>query len=117
MSSQPVPPFSVPRRWQRFSINVPVRVVAEKEDKVLIVQGRGNELNEGGLAIFAGVELRENERVAVEFTPPYSGVPIRVHCEVRNRNGYNYGVQFRQESIADEEAVNQIKMVLRSMAS
>jgi hypothetical protein len=119
MSSQPVPsetPYIVTRRYRRYPISVPVRVIAEKGDKVVIIQGRGNELNEGGLAVFAGLELKVGDKVAVEFTPAYTGSPIRVRCIVRNRNGYNYGVEFLLDTPNDVESVTEIKSILSGMA-
>lgn len=110
-------PFAVPRRFPRYQLNVPVRVIAHRPDKTAIVQGRGNELNEGGMAVFAGVELKVGDEVAVEFTPPYSGSPIRVRCTVRNRQGYNYGVAFLLENQADEQQVDTIRAVLKGMGA
>ena len=81
------------RRWPRYRINVPVRLVVQRPDKTVIVSGRGMELNEGGMALFAGVELKTGQRVEIEFTPPY-GQPLRVRSTVRNRSGYNYGTEF-----------------------
>ena len=105
------------RRWPRYRIDVPVRVIAELPGKTAIAQGRGNELNEGGMSVFAGIELRVNQQVAVEFTPPYSGQPIRARCMVRNRNGYTYGMEFVLENDNDLENVSQIRSVLKGLAS
>ena len=85
--------------------------------KVSIVQGRGSELNNGGMAVFAGTELAIGDQVLVEFTPPYTGQPIRVRCFVRNRSGYQYGVEFITENDDDYESANRIETVLKSMAS
>lgn len=109
--------FFPPRRWPRYKLDLPVRVIAEKRGKTTIVQARGNELNEGGLALFAGTELNEGDLVAVEFTPPYSGDPIRVRCTVRNRKGYMYGLEFLTATIEDNENVEQIRFVLRGLGS
>lgn len=119
MSLQPASPDSpylVSRRFRRFPINVPVRVIAEKFGKVMIIQGRGTELNEGGLCVFAGAELKIREQIAVEFTPAYQGTPIRVRCVVRNRKDYNYGVEFELDTEADQEAVAEIRSILGGMA-
>jgi PilZ domain len=105
------------RRWPRYKVDVPVRVIRQGSTKVTIVQGRGSELNKGGMAVFAGMELAIGAQVMVEFTPPYSGLPIRVRCFVRNRAGYRYGVEFITESDDDYENVNRIETILRSMGS
>lgn len=67
------------------------------------------------MAIFAGVEVPVGGYLAVEFTPPYSGTPIRVRCVVRDRRGYNYGVEFLLESDSDHERVADIRAALRGM--
>jgi PilZ domain-containing protein len=120
MSIQVVVPqqeFSTARRWPRYKVDVPVRVITQDPTKVTIVQGRGSELNNGGMSVFAGIELAIGAQVLVEFTPPYSGGPIRVRCFVRNRAGYRYGVEFITESDDDYQSVNKIETILRSMGS
>ncbi len=103
------------RRWRRYKLNVPLRVIADVETKVAIVQGRGTELNGGGMAVFAGIELATGTTIAVEFTPPYLGEPIRVRCQVRDRQGYIYGLEFITETDEDLEKVEQIRGALTSM--
>jgi hypothetical protein len=102
------------RRFRRYKLDVPVRLVVQTEDKVRIIDGRGNELNEGGLAVQAGVELSLEEQIEVEFTSPYSG-PIRARAIVRNRTGYRYGLEFMTESPEDCERVMDIRVALQGM--
>ena len=78
------------RRWPRYRvINVPIRVIVSRAMKASIFDGRGTSLSEGGMALFAGAELRMGDQVAVEFTPPFSVPPIRVEAKVCNRAGYH----------------------------
>lgn len=111
------PTYPAVRRWPRYKLDVPVRVIAQKGDKAVITPARGTELNGGGLNLFAGVELNDDDVIEVEFTPPYSGDPIRVRCAVRNRRGYNYGVEFLMETDDDHERVGMIRGVFMSMGS
>jgi len=104
------------RRWPRYRINVPVRLVVQRPDKTVIVSGRGMELNEGGMALFAGVELKPGQRVEIEFTPPY-GQPLRVRSTVRNRSGYSYGTEFLLLNREDKQQAEQIRQVLQAMGS
>ena len=108
------PQFLQTRRFRRYKLDVPVRVVVQTEDKVRYIDGRGNELNEGGLAVNAGVELDLDDVLNVEFTPPYSGEPIRARARVRNRDGYRYGLEFLTETPGDCERVLEIRMALQA---
>jgi hypothetical protein len=116
-ATMPDPGYPNVRRWPRFKLDVPIRLIVPKGDKVLIVQGRGNELNEGGMAVFGGLELRLEEVVSIEFTPPYSGQPIRVRARVVSRQGYNYGVAFLLETEDDLDNVGQLRALLGAMGS
>ncbi|HLH06282.1 MAG TPA: PilZ domain-containing protein [Terriglobales bacterium] len=103
------------RRWKRYKLDVPVRVIVHTRMKTKIVDARGNELNEGGLCIAAGVELQIGDRVDVEFTPPYSGEPVRARADVKDRNGYSYGMEFVVLDSDDIENVMQIRAALQGM--
>jgi PilZ domain len=103
------------RRWKRYKLDVPVRIVVHSRMKTKIVDGRGNELNEGGLCVAAGLELQIGDRVEVEFTPPYSGEPVRARADVKDRDGYSYGLEFVLLESEDIENVMQIRAALQGM--
>jgi hypothetical protein len=100
------------RRWPRFEADVPVRVIVQNERKVVVLDGRGNALNEGGMAMFAGTELKPGDRIAVEFTPAYSS-PIRVDARVCNRSGYTYGLEFLTDTKARKKQATTFRNHLR----
>lgn len=106
-----------PRRWPRHRLDVPIRVIIHSATKTSIFPGRGNELNEGGMALTAGVELNPGEEAEIEFTPPYSGSPIRIRVIVRNRTGYQYRIEFLAGSGQEVEQVDHIRSMLRIMSS
>lgn len=103
------------RRFRRYQLDVPVRLVVQTEDKTRIIDGRGNELNEGGLCVQAGVELKLEDTIEVEFTPPYTGEPLRARAVVRNRNGYRYGLAFLLDTPEDCERVMDIRTALQGV--
>src|ERR1039458_9013544 len=59
-----------------------------------------------------GLELGLGEEIEVEFTPPYSSKPIRVRSEVRNRNGYRYGVELVPEGMEERSEVTRLRQML-----
>ena len=112
----PRPPgHALGRRWPRYKTDVPVQLVTHGPTNVVIVQGRGSELNCGGMAVPGSVELPIGAQVAVEFTPPCSGQPLRIRCFVRNRQRYTYGLEFITENDSDYESVAQVESTLGSM--
>lgn len=110
------PDFASSRRWQRYKVNVPIRVIVCRAMRASIFDGRGTSLSEGGMALFAGAELRPGDHVAVEFTPPFSSPPIRVDAMICNRAGYHYGVEFLAADSAQRQSVAQLRMHLASFA-
>ena len=38
------------RRWPRYKVNVPIRVIIQSAMKATIIDGRGTSLSEGGMA-------------------------------------------------------------------
>jgi hypothetical protein len=108
--------FNASRRWERYKVNVPIRVIVSRAMKASIFDGRGTSLSEGGMALFAGAELRPGDYVAVEFTPPFSSPPIRVDAKICNRSGYHYGVEFLALNPAQSQRVARLRMHLATFA-
>src|SRR5215472_5224072 len=101
------------RRWERQRLNVPIRLIVSREDRTRITEGRVNDISEGGMLVFAGVELRGGEKLAVEFTLPYSSTPVRAPAIVRHRRGYHYGIEFGSETLADQEQTEKFRNLLQ----
>ncbi|HKD78160.1 MAG TPA: PilZ domain-containing protein [Candidatus Angelobacter sp.] len=104
------------RRWQRYRLNIPIRLIYSHEGNTKIMSGRGNDVSEGGVLVFAGMELKAGDEVAIEFTPPFSAGPVRAKGIVRHRRGYNYGIEFLQECETDREQTEKFRGLLRLAA-
>jgi hypothetical protein len=79
------------RRWRRLPVDFPVRVVTARGFSTTIVPGRGTELSEGGMVLYAGVLLNPGDLLEIEFdTAQHS----RMTGIVRSRNGFCLGVEF-----------------------
>jgi len=114
------PPYAFTRRWPRHKVrvDVPIRVIVCTTVKTKIFDARGTSLSEGGMGLFAGAELRPGDQVAVEFTPAYSAAPpIRVEATVRNRAGYDYGVEFLLASDAQKQRVEELRRHLPALVA
>ncbi len=105
------------RRWPRLKIQVPVTVIVHKPHKTMYISGRGQDLNQGGIGVFAGTELAIGEEVEISFTPPYQGVPLVARTIVRNRRGYTYGMEFITSTKEDAVRVENIRRVLKALGT
>ena len=79
------------RRWPRVPVDLPVRVVTAKGFSTTVVPGRGTELSEGGMVLYAGILLSPGDLLEVEFD-----MPSRSHLTaiVRSKNGFCFGLEF-----------------------
>ncbi|MGB8128571.1 MAG: PilZ domain-containing protein [Candidatus Angelobacter sp.] len=104
------------RRWQRYRLNLPIRLIHTHEGTTKIMAGRGNDMSEGGVLVFAGMELKTDDEVLIEFTPPFAAGPVRARGIVRHRRGYNYGIEFALETKEDQEQTEKFRGMLRLAA-
>ena|SRR5579864_8542048 len=104
------------RRWQRYRLNLPISVIHVYDGGTKIVAGRGNDMSEGGVLVFAGMELKTGDEVAIEFMPPYSDAPLRARGIIRHRRGYNYGVEFIMDTPAEKDQIEKFRGMLRLAA-
>ena len=104
------------RRWQRYRLNIPIRLIYTHDGSTKIMSGRGNDMSEGGVLVFAGLELKTDDEVQIEFTPPFSAGPVRAKGVVRHRRGYNYGIEFILDNQTDREQTEKFRGLLRLAA-
>lgn len=79
------------RRWDRLPVDLPVRVLTSKGFSTTVVHGRGTELSEGGMVLYAGILLNPGDLLELEFDTPFQS---RVPAVVRSRNGFCFGLEF-----------------------
>jgi hypothetical protein len=83
------PAYTNARRWMRHEVDLPVRVFTRGISQA--VPGRGTELSAGGMALYAGIELKTSQTLEVEFV---AAAHARVAGVVRSREGYRFGLEF-----------------------
>jgi hypothetical protein len=79
------------RRWDRLPVDMPVKVVTSKGFSTTTVMGRGTELSEGGMVLYAGILLNPGDLLEIEFDMP---IHSRLPAIVRSRNGFCFGLEF-----------------------
>jgi hypothetical protein len=104
------------RQWQRYRLTLPIRLIVSRDGITRIMEGRAQDMSQGGLLVFVGVELKTGDGIFVEFTAPYSGEPLRTPGIVRHRRGYNYGIEFLCETLAERDRAERFRKVVRLAA-
>jgi hypothetical protein len=83
------PAYANTRRWIRHEVDLPVRVFARGISQA--IPGRGTELSAGGMALYAGLELKTSQTLEVEFV---AASHARVAGVIRYRQGFCFGLEF-----------------------
>ncbi len=107
------PEFTHKRRWPRHKVDVPIRLVLHGYNRTFLVEGCGNDLSEGGMLVFAGLQLPVGREVEVEFQLPESEEPLRVPATIRDRNRYFYGLEFTAPSAEQQSQIARLRQALR----
>ncbi len=105
-------PTTPQRRYQRHKVDIRVRVTLPKPADPPVIYGRGSELGQGGMAIFLNAELNLGDMIEVELPVLSSARPLKVKAEIRNREGYRYGMQFMDLSPEDVGQLLQLCQLL-----
>ncbi len=88
------PQYSITRRWKRYKVDLRVKVAYSRDGAKLVAHGRGQDVSEGGMALFVPVELEMTDIIEIDFTLPYSSTALRLKAGLRNRTGFRYGIEF-----------------------
>jgi hypothetical protein len=79
------------RRWNRLPVDLPVRVLTSRGFSTTVVPGRGTEMSQGGMLLYAGILLKPGDLLELEFGSPYNS---RVCAIIRSRSGFSFGLEF-----------------------
>ena len=104
-------PLPGTRRWYRYASSAPVRVRIGKGPEASLMNTRGSQVNEGGLAVYADTRLTIGDEAEIEFT----NYCFTLRGVVRNRAGNNvYGVEFLAANAVEGEYLAEFRQVLRA---
>ena len=79
------------RRWVRHPVELPVRISPRGGDPRFAIPGRGIEISEGGMTLYAGLPLKPGDYMEVQFE---TAGGARISAVVRNRTGFCFGLEF-----------------------
>ena len=100
------------RRWPRYTFDVPVTITTSGNRKI---QGRGTELNEGGLTVHGEAELALGDELKVEFRPAFSTAAVNLTVVVRNQNGNRYGMEFVGRTHLERQEIALLRTIVKML--
>jgi TonB family protein len=83
-----------PRAFPRYSIKVPLDVIALRSGVPENLPGRCSDLSEGGVGAMVAGELSPGQHVALELRLPNVGLPVRTRAVVRYQGATRSGFEF-----------------------
>jgi len=87
-------------------------MLVRKPGMLRLAYVRGQELNAGGMAVCAIVELAVGDEVQLEFLLGRPRQPIRLQASVRNRVDHQYGLEFLATNPAEERGVRALRKMI-----
>jgi hypothetical protein len=93
LSTDPKKSVAAERRWPRYKVDLRLKVMMQRGGRNFTF-GQGSDVSEGGMAAYIPAELEVGELVSVEVTLPYSKETVTLKAEVRNKNGFRYGLEY-----------------------
>jgi hypothetical protein len=75
-------------------VDLRLKVVLSVKEGRNFTFGQGSDVSEGGMAAYIPADLQVGEIVQAELTLPYSTELIVIRAEVRNKNGFRYGLEY-----------------------
>lgn len=91
------------RRWMRHPVELPVRISPRGGDPRFAIAGRGIEISEGGMTLYAGLPLQPGDYMDIEFQ---TAGGARIAAVVRNRTGFCFGLEFLTPLSVDPKPTN-----------
>jgi hypothetical protein len=96
------------RRWPRYEIDLPVRIIALNGVLTTPVNGRGHEISRAGMAVQAAVAVQPGDLMQLQLP---TSEPSRVVAIVRNRRGNRLGLEFVSQLPPDDETKHRMKFL------
>jgi PilZ domain len=88
------------RRWPRYQVDLPVRIIALNGVFTTPMMARGSNISRAGMALRASVALNPGDLMQLQFP---TAEPSRVSAVVRHRNGNYMGLEFLSQLPPDDE--------------
>src|SRR6516162_11723600 len=82
------------RKWERHTTSILVDVTVFLNGGRSNHRGEASDISRGGMRLFLTRELDPGTSLVLEFLIPYQAVRFNLCGVIRNRDGFNHGVEF-----------------------
>jgi hypothetical protein len=104
------------RKWQRFEIDIRVKVRRWEPPDNAVVVVRSCVMSEGGMSVYAPESLEIGTYVLVEFWLHGTSRELQLHAVIRNRCGFRSGMEFRGLTAADRMLIRRYLQLVSERA-
>ncbi len=112
MTLDPEEAGKLQRKALRYMVDVPVKISFTDGDKTATHHGTGTNISESGMRVFVPRDLEMGRWLTVELNLPYNREELKVRAAIRNRVGFEYGIEFLEISEEEREAIRKNCRVL-----
>ncbi|MGZ5003589.1 MAG: PilZ domain-containing protein [Chthoniobacterales bacterium] len=92
------------RRWQRFDVELRATLKLSRQGIEHQFSGTAHDISEGGTRLFVPGDLHPGEEIKLHLALPYSSA-VELVGVIRNRDRFEYGVEFVGVSAEDRESL------------
>jgi len=104
------------RRWERHAVVIPVSVTVFLNGERSNLRGEASDISRGGMRLFLTRELEAGTSVILEFLIPYNTAEFVLRGVVRNRVGFNHGLEFLNPSPLQEQMIERTCKVFKLLS-
>ncbi|HKF06047.1 MAG TPA: PilZ domain-containing protein [Candidatus Sulfotelmatobacter sp.] len=104
------------RLWERHAVVIPVSVTVFLNGERLNLRGEACDISRGGMRLFLTREFDAGTSVILEFLIPYNTMEFVVRGVVRNRVGFNHGLEFLHPTPLQEQLIERTCKVFKLLS-
>jgi len=101
------------RRFERHDLSIAVNVTMVLAGERVTFRGEACNISSGGMRLFTTRELALGSSLVLEFLIPYNTIELVIRGVVRNRDGFNHGVEFLNPTTHQQQMIERTCNVIK----
>ncbi len=93
------------RRWERYPVKIRTKITINQNGKSSLLHGEASDVSRGGLKLFIPRDLEPGFIVLMELSLPYHSQVMAIRGILRNRHGFNYGIEFVNPTQQEQDTI------------